>query len=216
MRSIKNAIVPTCLTIITALLLIMVVPSLIPYQMQPSQILSQTPLENISRPKLASDLLLSLKSDFPDCFSDKNLQYFKFQNVTGCTVDKLNFDRYEIKNHSIIGHALSIPHCLDVRQRIVKHPPRVERVGNVTFLLASESFPLPEEHHYHCAYYVTIQFGDGGYVWSEFIFLDECWSSDPKCERRYTVLLTNPRQGRPVAGLAYDSQEQMLYFLVSK
>ncbi len=209
MRSTRNAIFLTVNILATVIFLIIVIP---PFILSPPHIIYETPPAGVTTPILVDERqLLILRKDLPDCFDNPSW------NVTGCSVDKLNLDRFDFKNHSIAGHALNGLSCLDFpRQSVVKHPPKVEGVGKVTFLLASKYFPEPENHHYHCAYYVTIHFSDKEHIWSEFIFLDECWSNDPKCERRYTVLLTNPRQGRPVAGLAYDSQEQMLYFLVSK
>ena len=132
MRSIRNAIVPASLITMTAILLILAVPSLISSQTPPPHIIdSQTRPEKVPGPKLASDQVLSLKADFQDCFDDEHLRYLEICHDTSCEMDNLNLTRFEVKNHSIVGHRLSASDCVDHRQPKVEHPTKIERVGGV-------------------------------------------------------------------------------------
>lgn len=141
-----------------------------------------------------------IESDFRDCFTSREpLEYL--EKTTYCTIQEFNSSNpaYETKRFT--------PGW--------EWPPKVEKIGEVRFLLSSESFPQPEDHRYHLAYYATLEFLEGPPVSFEFHFNSDRHPGIGDGEiPRYEVTLTNFENDRPIAGIIYDRDARHLYYLV--
>ncbi len=153
--------------------------------------------------------------DFPECYMDKRpLELLPGWDMTRCTLD-------------IFEPSSSVYHLSKTQSALCQlgdpddgasGPPKTKRVGGVSFILSSKMFPESEWHHYHCAYYVTVNFSNGDYAQFEFQF-----NQDPGILRikasdypRYEATFTTVQHERPIAGLVFDRETQEIYYVVTK
>jgi len=89
------------------------------------------------------------------------------------------------------------------------NPSKLLRLGDVLFVLASDSFPFPNLHDDHCEYNITIHYRETG---------ENYFGHFPikLSESRYDFTLTQPREGKPIAGMIYDNEEDRMFYIVTK
>lgn len=90
------------------------------------------------------------------------------------------------------------------------NPSKLLRLGEVYFVLGSDSFPFPNYHHWgQCEYDITIHWIETGENhFGQFTF--------QLSEGRYDFTLTRPASGKPIAGMIYDNEEHRMFYLVTK
>ena len=160
------------------------------------------------------------KLDFPECFTDERLSSLRFRgrNPTGCTLN--SFEPSSSVYHLWKTKAAVCP-LVDGRHEPhgdVSGPPKIKRLGSVSFILSSEVFPEAEYHHYHCAYLVTVNFPNGQSTQFEFAFNQDTGILRIKESDypRYEARLTMGERGRPIAGIIHDRETHEMYYLVTK
>ena len=160
------------------------------------------------------------KLDFPECFTDERLSSLRFRgrSSTGCTLN--SFEPSSSVYHLWKTKAAVCP-LADGRHEPhedVSGPPKIKRLGSVSFILSSEVFPEAEYHRFHCAYLVTVNFPNGQSTQFEFAFNNEPRFAGIEDSEypRYEAALTVVQRERPIVGLIHDRETHEMYYLVTK
>lgn len=147
-------------------------------------------------------LLADITEELSECYRNPMSSPFH------CAVDEFSFSRdsYEILETGHRQCEQGIP-----PDPLPEHsnPSKVLRLGQVNFLLESDSFPYPNLHDDHCEYNITIHYRQTGAPLSghfPFQFSDS----------RYDFTLTRPITGRPIAGMIYDNETNQMFYLLTK
>ncbi len=123
-----------------------------------------------------------------------------------CYVDEFSFS----DSYKIIRVTTKNELCLEPDMRVpgmVLPPTDVKRIAGVTFLLSIN----PPDHTY-CAFRLTIQFGNR--EWFQGLLVAEGGPRGPI--ERYELVVTSPENGRPIAGMLYDSKTTEIFYLVTR
>lgn len=123
-----------------------------------------------------------------------------------CYVDEFSFSG----SYKIIRVTTKNELCLEPDMRVpgmVLPPTEVKRIAGVTFLLSIN----PPAHTY-CAFRLTIQFGNG----ERFHGLLVAEGGPRGPVERYELVITSPENGRPIAGMIYDTKTTEIFYLVTR
>ncbi len=157
-----------------------------------------------------------VQTDFESCLAQDGLNDALRQGQRHLTCELKKFNPSE-KVYEMTR--TRIPLCLPggqnrtFMQELI--PSKVERLNGVIFLFSSDFWPEPDHHRYHCAYRVTIDFGqDPNEEQLHFEFgYEDFFIPNPGI--RYDALITVPENGKPFAALVYDREFGQLTYLVS-
>jgi len=137
------------------------------------------------------------------CFSDPS----RLSSFIYCDSDEFSFS----ESYQVILVTTKNQLCLEPEMRVpdlVLPPPRVDNHSGVFFVLS-----LNRPDAIYCGVRVAIQFENDERFSGGFVIEG---GPRPVEIYRYEMILTPPGNGRPIAGMVYDSQTTDIFYVVTK